>query len=284
MATNRWLGVCAIAALAVCASEAFAQDDDDDDDDGPRRDVTCVAELGAITIRGNLQIPGRCTLTGTDVEGNVTLLEGGSLTARATRIGGNVEGNRADFVDVDGSRIEGRVRLEGLVGDESSIALTEIDGNVTVMENRSRFEILNNEFGRNLTVWGNSGGLVISGNSVDDDLSCFFNEPAPTGLGNSADETEGQCESLRPEPAPPAPPEPPPSPPPPAPAPPPPPAPAPAPAPAPPPPAPPPDAAAPPPAPELAPDEGGAGATGWPLALMMLPLLAWRRRRARAAA
>jgi hypothetical protein len=283
MAIHHWLGVCAVAVLALQAYDARGQDDDDDDDDdGPRGDVTCVAEIGDVTVRGNLQVVGRCTLAGTEVRGDVTLFSGGSLTASAARIRGNLEASRADFVDIDASRIDGRVRLEELVGDRSTIELTDVGGDVELTANDSRFEVLNNEFGGDLNVWWNRGGLVISGNAVDEDLMCFFNLPAPTGTGNRIDDDAGgQCASLEPEPT--DPPEPPPAPPPPPPpTPTPPPDPAPAPAPAPPPvpaPAPPPDASA-PPTPELAPDEGGAGATGWPIALL-LPFLAWRRRRAR---
>jgi hypothetical protein len=284
MATHHWLGAWAVAVLALHPYDASAQRDDDDD--GPRRNVTCVGELGAVTVDANLEVSGRCTLAGTEVLGHVTLFGGGSLTARGARIDGDLETrerDRADFVDIDGSRIGGNVRLAALVGDESSIALTEVEGNVALTANDSRFEILNNELGRDLTVLANTGGVLISGNAVDRNLSCHFNLPAPTGVGNVVDRnTDGQCENLLSEPEQPVPPEPPPAPSPPAP---------PAPAPAPPAPAPtpaptpapapapaPPAAAAPPTTIELAPDEGGAGAMGWPIALL-LPLLAWRRRR-----
>jgi|SRR5688572_6336376 hypothetical protein len=291
MAINQWLGACAVVALALHTYAANAQRNDDDDDD-ERVNLPCSTELGAVLVEANLQITGKCTLAGTEVDGNVTLFSGGSLTARAARIGGNLEAtaeNRADFVDIDSSRIEGNLRLEELVGDNSSISATEVRRDVVLMGNQSYFEILNNEFNGDFSLLWNSGGLLVSGNDIDDDVTCVLNSPAPTGVGNRIDDrSAGQCGNMEsgpappPEPPPPAPPPPAPSPtpdpaptpPPPAPAPAPTPAPAPAPAPAAPP------AAAAPPTPELAPDEGGAGATGWPIALL-LPLLAWRRGRER---
>ena len=102
MATNRWLCACAVAALALQAHDASAQDN-----------VNCLAEIGDVVVRGDLQVVGKCTLAGTDVRGNVTLFAGGSLTARAARIRGNLEAradSRADFVDIDGSRVDGNVR------------------------------------------------------------------------------------------------------------------------------------------------------------------------------
>jgi hypothetical protein len=287
MTEQRWMQLWALAALALFAHDAGAQDDDDDDDrDGPRggRSVVCVAELGNVQVE-NLEVVGRCSLVGTEVRGNVTLFSGGSLTARDARIRGNLEGSRADFVDLDNSRIDGHLRLDELVGDESRIERTEVRREVELRNNRSRLTVLNSDFSGDLHVFGNSGGATISGNAVGDDLRCVGNTPAPTGIGNRVDdETEGQCRNMQPEPAPSLPPPtepatPPPATPPPTPEPE---TPPPSPAPASPPASTPPPASSPPPA-EPAPtdaalvDEGGVGGMGWPTVLL-LSLLAWRRR------
>jgi hypothetical protein len=226
-------------------------------------------------LRGNLQITSRCELESTEVDGNVTLFPGGSLIARGVRIRGKLEGSRADFVAIANSRIDGDVRLEELVGDLSSVEGTELRHSVLLAGNRSRFEILNNEVRGDFLAVDNTGGLLISGNAFDDDLECSGNSPPPVGTGNVVDdEAEGQCENLQLEaPTPPPAPEPPP----PEPEPPPP-----EPTPSPPPASPPPETpdsptASTPTDPALTGDEdGGAGALGWP-ALLLLPVLAWRR-------
>ena len=69
----------------------------------------------------SLSIAAACKLAGTEVRGNVTLFAGGSLTAHNLRIGGNLQGSRANFVDMDGGRIDGSVRLQEFVGDRSKI-------------------------------------------------------------------------------------------------------------------------------------------------------------------
>ena len=274
MATYRWLGVCAVVALALQACEAGAQDDDDDD--GPRGGVICLSVIGNTRVEGDLHVLGRCTLAGTEVRGDVTLYVGGSLTARDARIRGDLEGSRANFVDLQSSRIDGTVELEGLVGDLTTFEGSEIHGNVELTENRSELQILNNDLRRDVVASRNTGGLEISGNLFEQDLSCDDNTPPPTGVGNRIEgEAEGQCASLGatdppPAPAPtPPPPEPPPAPPPPAPT---------------PPPEPPPTSSPPPPAEppatDLALEDGGAGAMGW-LTLLLLPLLLVRRRFAR---
>ena len=232
-------------------------------------------------IRSDLNIVARCELENVEIRGNVTLFAGGSLIARDVHVRGNLEGSRADFVDLGESRIDGRVRLAELVGDLSKIESTEVRRDVDLTGNRSRFELLNNELGGDLRVVANTGGVLLAGNAIDDDLRCTGNTPAPTGFANRVDDdAAGQCENLRPE-EPPAPPPEPPAPPPEPPAPPP---------PAPPPPAPPPPTSGEPPStpdpPPATPepvepadpalDDGGAGALGWPV-LALLPLLVWHR-------
>ena len=84
----RWLSACALIALTAHAQNAPAQGG---------RNITCLGELGDTRVDGNVDVVGRCTLNGTDVHGNVRLFSGGSLTARAARIRGNLDGTRADF-------------------------------------------------------------------------------------------------------------------------------------------------------------------------------------------
>jgi hypothetical protein len=271
MATYGWLGACAVTALALQACPAGAQDDDD----GPRGGVICFSAIGNTRVEGDLHVLGRCTLAGTEVRGDVTLYVGGSLTARDARIRGDLDGSRANFVDLQSSRIDGTVQLDGLVGDLLTLEESEIHGSVELTANRSEIQILNNDLRRDVVASRNTGGLEISGNLFEQDLSCDANAPPPTGVGNRIEgEAQGQCASLGatdPPPAPaPTPPPPAPTPPPPAPTPPP------EPAPAPPPVAAPPAA---PPATDLALEDGGAGAMGW-LTLLLLPLL-FRRRLAR---
>jgi hypothetical protein len=153
---------------------------------------------------------------------------------------------------------------------------------VELTGNRSRLEILNNDFRGDLLVVGNTGGVLIAGNAIDDDLHCEGNAPPPAGMANRVnDDASGQCANLQPEeqprpappppepPEPPAPPEPP----------------TPPPEPAPPvaenPPAEPPTTPAPAEPADAELDDGGAGAVDWPvLALLSLFLgRAFVRRR-----
>src|SRR5262245_3306102 len=193
MALYRWFCACAVATLGLQGTQADAQ-------------VICLGQLGNTTVNGDLNVVGGCTLNGTEVRGKVRLFVGGSLTARDARINGDLEGDRANFVDIDKSRIDGKVKLEELVGDVSVIQETEVNRDVELTANRTRLELLNNEFGGNVNATRNTGGVLISGNSIEDNLRCSSNSPAPTGTANSVDgRAEGQCANLQAEDPPPAP-------------------------------------------------------------------------------
>ena len=161
------------------------------------KDIDCRGPVGDVELDGNLNIAVRCQLTGTEVNGNVKLFAGGSLIARDVRIDGNVDGNRANFVDIDDSVIQGNLRLDEFVGDESTIQGSDIHGNVTLSSNRSRLEMLNNDLDGSLKVTHNTGGVLLAGNSIGQNLDCTGNSPAPVGFGNRVDgDTKGQCRSL----------------------------------------------------------------------------------------
>lgn len=304
MRSYRLLFSALLVTAALHGRGATAQGDDDEDSD--ERDSNCTASFDEGRVNGTLNVAGRCQLSGTDVRGDVILFAGGSLTARGARIRGSLQGDRADFVDLDDVRVDGNVNLQQLVGDSSSIASSDVRGNIVLTGNRSRFEIVDNEVHRDLTALGNTGGLQIAGNSINGDLNCSGNAPAPTLLGNRIEgDPEGQCATVRPRPAAETPPDEPPTP-------------APLPLTQPPPAARPPAAASPstprpatptaspapatPAPPAMAPpaaaappvaappaalaatdtalvDDGGAGALGWPMIALLAPLLAWRRRR-----
>ena len=252
MARDSWLGLSGFALLALHAQCAYAQSGNCrfyGDEDGE--------------IEGDVEIAIPCTLTDVEINGDVIVFAGGSLVANDVWIKGNLYTSRADFIAMQRSRIDGNVRLEELVGDETTIEGTNIDGDILLARNRSRLEIVNNDIHGGMFAVGNTGGLLISGNSFEENLNCTDNTPAPVGLANRVDDgAAGQCADLRPEASTPEPMTPPPA-------------------------TSTPLSSTPPatPAPTTtlaaADSGGGAGALGWPAVLLLLPLL-FLRRNARA--
>ena len=190
MAKDGSLGLSGFALLALYAQCAYAQN------------VNCLfhGDEADHQIQGDVEIAIPCTLTNVEIDGDVIVFAGGSLVANDVWIKGNLYTSRADFIAMERSRIDGNVRLEELVGDETTIEGTNIDGDILLARNRSRLEIVNNDIHGGMFAIGNTGGLLISGNSFEENLDCTGNTPAPVGIANRVDVgAEGQCADLRPE-------------------------------------------------------------------------------------
>ena len=190
MARDGSLGLSGFALLALYTHCAYAQN------------INCLfhGDEADHQIQGDVEIAIPCTLTNVEIDGDVIVFAGGSLVANDVWIKGNLYTSRADFIDMEHSVIDGNVRLEELVGDETSIESTNIDGDILLARNRSRLEIVNNDIHGGMLAIGNTGGVLISGNSFEKNVDCTGNTPAPVGMANRVDVgAVGQCADLRPE-------------------------------------------------------------------------------------
>jgi len=164
-------------------------------------DVHCPPDLGNVTVDGNVLIAAPCRMNGTIVKGNVHLYAGGSLIARGpVRIEGSVQAENADFIDLEGTSVNGSIQLDNLVGDRSIISDGTVGGSIQLKKNRSRLEVLRNEVNADVQAFENNGGVLIADNVIDGNLQCKSNQPPPAGGGNSVQgNKEDQCANLQPE-------------------------------------------------------------------------------------
>lgn len=171
-------------------------------------DVHCPPSLGNVSIDGNVLIAARCRLEGTQISGNVHLYAGGSLSARGpVRIGGGIQAENADFIDVDETHVNGNIQLDDLVGDRSIVLNSRIGGSIQLTGNRSRLEVQANTVKADVQAFGNAGGVIIADNVIDGNLQCKSNTPPPAGGNNRVQgNKEDQCANLTPEDVAPAPP------------------------------------------------------------------------------
>lgn len=177
----------AIALLILVSCRAEAQN------------VLCAPRIGPGRVDGGVDIASRCELMGTDVRGDVIVFSGGSLVARNVRIRGTLSASRADFVNLDNTRIDGDLRLEEMVGDLNRIEDADVRGDVVLRANRSRLELLDNVVREGVEIVANTGGVLLRGNRINEALECADNSPAPAGDDNRVGEALGQCEVLRAE-------------------------------------------------------------------------------------
>jgi hypothetical protein len=139
---------------------------------------TCRGALGAVQV-DNLRVPdgATCTLTGTRVQGTVKVEGGAVLRARAIKVAGNVQAENHRRVTITGRR-------------------THIDGSVQIKQGGA-FTLARTFIGSDVQVFTNRGAIVVRRNTIDGNLQCKENVPAPTGSGNVVHgNKEDQCSRL----------------------------------------------------------------------------------------
>lgn len=162
-------------------------------------DIPCGPNLGEVIVDGNVLVSTPCRLDGTTVKGNVLLYAGGSLVARDASIEGSIQGDTADFIDVENSRVNGNIQLDGLVGDLSTMTQTRVGGSIQLNDNRSALVVDANEVIGDVQAFDNLGGVLIANNQIDGNLQCKTNVPAPVGGDNLVQgNREDQCANLQP--------------------------------------------------------------------------------------
>ncbi|MCU0633389.1 MAG: hypothetical protein MUE41_00840 [Gemmatimonadaceae bacterium] len=165
-----------------------------------------------------------CTLTTAVVSGNILAKQGSRLFVHETTTDGNIDGVEAAILQVRGGRLEGSIQAQdgqsaGQTGiriyggtlltqgnitiqkmNTGTISITDaqlLKGNIQVQENRvgQRLELLRNRVAQNVEVFvnGGAGSKEVSGNTVQQKLSCKENTRPFVGGPNSAGDVEGQC-------------------------------------------------------------------------------------------
>jgi len=188
MNTQRIAGGLVMTGLLAAAAPGIALGDD----------VECPANLGAVTVDGNVLVVGPCTLEGTLVIGNVHVYPGGTLTAFRASIDGSIQAEGAIDVLVDESRVNGNIQLDNLVGDQSTITRSVVGGSIQMVSNLSTLVVDDNDVNADVQAFGNAGGVDITNNVIDGNLQCKSNSPAPTGGFNQVQgNKEDQCANLQ---------------------------------------------------------------------------------------
>lgn len=180
------------------------------DDDG------CRGAIGAITVEIVIVPQGAsCTLTGTRVDGNVEVRADAVVVIQGDAfVGGNVQAENSANVTVVNSHVNGSIQTENtedvvvqdgtLVGGNiqigqggsARIANTTVDGDIQLEQNASALTATANLVDGNFQVFGNTGGVTLLNNTIQQNLQCTENSPAPNGSGNTAGSKEDQCAAL----------------------------------------------------------------------------------------
>jgi hypothetical protein len=199
-----------------------------------RGDARCVGTLPP-GVYQNVTVPEgqTCDLTNSTVRGNVKALENSKLFAADNIVLGNIEGDKAEVMDLRRNTVGGNIDIkEGETNDpeddvqvfanilpngdikvekmtgEIEVGVTRIPafanivpkGNIFVQENLpvagpEGLEVSTNSVGENLQVFKNRGDApkIVQNNTVGENLQCFENDPPFVGGPNIAQKAEGQC-------------------------------------------------------------------------------------------
>jgi hypothetical protein len=183
-----------LAAILVTAGPAHADD---------RR---CSGTIGARSIDGNVIVPRgqTCRLNGTRVDDNVFVRANARLFARGVRIGGNIQAENHQLVEVLRRKVDGRF-VRSRVGSDiqltsgrfSEIRRAVIGGNLQSKQNNRQQYAVANRIDGDLQAFSNRGGYHIHGNVIDGNLQCKSNRPRPTGDHNRVKgNKEDQCRRM----------------------------------------------------------------------------------------
>ena len=158
----------------------------------------CRGTIGATTV-DNLRVPSgaACTLNGTKVEGTIKVESNAKLTANGMRVIGNIQSEGFQAIAVkEVSKVGGSVqRKNGQSDGSGKVVSTRINDDLQFFSTEALMVRANNTILGNLQAVQNTGGLVISGNTIAENLQCK-NNPPPTGGGNKAGDKEDQCAAL----------------------------------------------------------------------------------------
>lgn len=159
-------------------------------------ETQCVGALGAVRL-DNIFVPdgASCMLTGTSAQGNIVVGRGATLMASRISVNGNLQAEGAASVAVaNNSSIGGSVQL--VQGVAASIERVRINGDLLLDANSGPLSAIRNSVGGSVQVFQNTGGVVLRNNTINGNLQCKENNPAPTGGGNRAALKEDQCARL----------------------------------------------------------------------------------------
>jgi hypothetical protein len=160
-------------------------------------ETTCRGTIGAKRV-DNLRVPQgeTCKLNGTFVEGTVKVQRDATLVAKDVRVIGNVQAENARLVKVkEGSKVNGNI--QHVQGEAAIIVDSRIGGTLLFDENDDALAARRNIIKEDLQAFQNTGGVVISNNTIDANLQCKANVPPPTGGGNVVQgNKEDQCAGL----------------------------------------------------------------------------------------
>jgi hypothetical protein len=213
----KYLRFLVLSLVALVACNSVANPDVDPTGINPVDPVTGTCLVQGRTFDDDVAIPRNtsCTFDDVQVEGNIKLASGASLSATGLTVDGNIQAEGADSLNVTDSDIRGNIQFKQ--GGSADVRRTLVDGdiqyeentrsgslisqdntingNLQIDKNRASVTADNNIIDGDLQLFENNlGPFSVINNRIDGNLQCKENSPAPTGSGNQVNgNKEDQC-------------------------------------------------------------------------------------------
>jgi len=166
---------------------------------------TIYAMNGDVTITGDIKVESGSTLQ----LGTVNSALSGGETYTVT-VEGSIKSDGGDYVRIEGIvgnlvNIGGSVQITN-TANGVVVNYADIGGNSQFNNNLNAYSIINSNIDGNVQIQDNSGSNAgalwnnIAGNTIDGNLQCSGNDPAPQavfyGLNSVSGKAQGQCSGL----------------------------------------------------------------------------------------
>jgi hypothetical protein len=159
--------------------------------------VTCRdASIGALSL-DTVVVPdgATCELFGTRLVGSIKSGALSTVIAVDVAVNGDLQADGSALVVVEGaSSFGGSVQIKQ--GGAATVLDARITGDLQLDAMAGSLLAEGNRIGGSLQAVGNRGGLALFDNTMNGNLQCKENQPAPTGSGNVAASKEDQCAGL----------------------------------------------------------------------------------------
>lgn len=127
-------------------------------------DLYCNGTFSGIDIDGNVYVDYDCDLSDVTIEGNIEVMEGGSLALSDSEVHGNIQADGAWWLSVATSTIYGDVQAEHTAASEAEnvVTMNTVYGSIQLEKNWGEFLVADNCVEGNVQIKDNYGTFTVS--------------------------------------------------------------------------------------------------------------------------
>lgn len=165
-------------------------------------EIDCPPNVIRKTV-DNVFVNGTCTIRNSTVQGNIVVTTGGNLLVQGSTIIGSVQSEGANRIRLQpdpntgrDTEVNGDIQIKNTVaGLTSTIIDVQVGGTILLDSNNAPANVFGNTVNSDVQVFQNTALVRIRDNTIDGNLQCKENTPAPRNGGGNVVQgnAEDQC-------------------------------------------------------------------------------------------